>query len=396
MPRWKVFVSWHWRWSSTFVQGLTLCLLTFAVFLPLFCHQLLYSYYFIKPLYLDKMSDRVLEESYAKGQEALRYWQSLSSTPAPVFRREENQKRPDLLITVITAWRREGSNYHYLLQVMQRLVSLIESSGEQGYAKVLVCDVESVPYRNEDASLLGKRFHVIRKALGDMDRSGEGLNTFEREKRDYVFCLQRGWEVVQPSNVVVLEDDALPREDFFPVIKNLLSRQFSSQTLYIKLYHPERLQRYWNPEPYRLLEWMGLGLVGASALSLLFSVYFSLSFSFSPSHVAFLAIYVMLSAELMGRHYLLELRRLSPQLYLVSPATECCTPAMLFPGNASLRVARYLNATFCQQGKAKDIMLYHLARSIPGERAHSLEPNLITHIGAFSSVRPNPHQPRLL
>ncbi|XP_006638489.1 post-GPI attachment to proteins factor 4 [Lepisosteus oculatus] len=395
MPRWKLLMRRHLRWSSPFAQSLVLCLLTFVVFLPMACHRLLYSYYFIKPLYLNTMSDRFLEESYQKGQEALRYWQGVHSTPVPDFRKHAGQKRPELLITVISAQRKEGSGYHYLLQVMQQLSSLLAACGRQGCAaEVLVCDVERDPLANEDASLVGKWFRVIRRSPQDSDGSGNWVNTFEKEKRDYVFCLRRGWEMTQPENVIVLEDDAVPKEDFFPVVQNLLSRQFSSHTLYVKLYHPERLQRYWNPEPYRILEWIGLGLIGASVLSLLFSL--SPSFSFSPAQMVFLTLYVMVFVELVGRHYLLEVRRISPQLYAVSPATECCTPAMLFPGNASLRAAAYLDGTFCERGRAKDIVLYHLARSVPGERAHSLEPNLVTHIGAYSSVRSNPVRPRLL
>ncbi|KAJ8392381.1 hypothetical protein AAFF_G00075060, partial [Aldrovandia affinis] len=71
MPRWRR----HLRWSSPIVQGLALCLLTFAVVLPSFCHRLLYSYYFIRSFYLDSMSDQVLAESYRRGQEALRFWE---------------------------------------------------------------------------------------------------------------------------------------------------------------------------------------------------------------------------------------------------------------------------------------------------------------------------------
>uniref|UniRef100_A0A4W5M691 Post-GPI attachment to proteins GalNAc transferase 4 n=1 Tax=Hucho hucho TaxID=62062 RepID=A0A4W5M691_9TELE len=222
------------------------------------------------------------------------------------------------------------------------------------------------------------------------------VNTFEREKRDYVYCLRKGWELARPKNLMVLEDEALPGADFFAVIRDLLSRRFALHTLYVKLYHPERLQRYWNPEPYRILEWVGLGLVGANTLLLTLTHCTLFSFSFSTTHLLFLTLYIMVAVELACRHYLLEARRFSPQFYAVSPATECCTPAMLFPGNSSLGAAEYLDGSFCVKGNAKDTVLYQMARTITGERAHSLEPNLVSHIGAFSSVRANPSRPRLL
>lgn len=394
VPRWKAFLG-HLRWSSTVNQALALSIITFCIVLPLCCHRLLYSYFFIKSMYLDSMSEEVLQDSLHRGQDALSFWQS-AAVASSTF--SDIALHPELLVTVVTTRRKDGQDFHYLLQVMQQLSIIVGGCGEQRCAEVLVCDVESGPQENQDASLLEGHFKVVRHSLQEQQRNREQINTFEKEKRDYVFCLRRGWELVKPKNVVVLEDDALPTQDFFRVVKDLLSRRFALQTLYIKLYHPERLQRYWNPEPYRILEWVGLGLVGATALLLTFPYWNPCSFSFtlSPGHLLFFTLYLMAAAELLGRHYLLEVRRLSPQLYAVSPATECCTPAMLFPGNASLRVAEYLDGSFCIKGNAKDMVLYKLARTIAGERAHSVEPNLVTHIGAYSSVRANPARPKLL
>ncbi|KAI4901768.1 hypothetical protein NFI96_001093 [Prochilodus magdalenae] len=394
MPRWMAAVLQHARWSSGVAQGATLCVLTFGLVLPLCCHRCLYSYYFFKSMYLDRMSDVALQESYERGQQALRYWQDLATTKSPD---SPLTRRPELLVTVVTAQRTEGRDFHYLLQVMHRLDLLLRTCGDaEPCAEVLLCDVENGPSGNEDASLLQKRFRVVRRPL-EGPKKHEYLNVFEKEKRDYIYCLRKGWELLKPRNVVMLEDDALPGTDFFTVIRDLLTRRFAVNSLYVKLYHPERLQRYWNPEPYRILEWVGLGLVGASAL-LLFSLALCgpRALPVSPAVLLFLVLYVMAVAELAGRHYLLELRRISPQLYAVSPATECCTPAMLYPGNSSARVAALLDKVECFKGHAKDMALYRLARNAPGERAHSVEPNLITHIGAFSSVRANPPHPKLL
>ncbi|KAM8879839.1 post-GPI attachment to proteins factor 4 isoform 1-T2 [Spinachia spinachia] len=400
MPRWRTFFSQYLRWSNPVAQVLVLSAVTFCVVLPLCCHRLLYSYYFLRSVYLDSMSEEVLRESLDRGQEALRFWRSASAGAAspgpPGF--ADAARRPGLLVTVVTSRRDQGSDFHYLLQVMRRLSGVLGACGERRCAEVLVCDVESGPLENQDARLLEDHFRVIRRSPEERRRNRDTVNTFEREKRDYVFCLRKGWELARPRDVVVLEDDALPKEDFFQVVRHLLSRRFSLDTLYVKLYHPERLQRYWNPEPYRILEWAGLGLVAATALLLALSCCSPRCLSFTPSagRLLFFAVYFMAAAELLGRHYLLEARRLSPQLYAVSPATECCTPAMLFPGNSSLRVAEYLDGSFCAKGNAKDTVLYRVARATPGERSHSVEPNLISHIGAYSSVRGNPARPKLL
>ncbi|XP_037104441.1 transmembrane protein 246 [Syngnathus acus] len=374
-------------------QALMVFALTFCVALPAICHRLPHSYYFVRSAYLDVMSRDALRQSLRRGQDALLFWQkapAATTTAATIG-------HPELLVTVVTTRRRrEALPYHYLLQVTRQLSGLLGGCGERPCAQVVLCDVESGPDANEDAVLLERHFRVIRRPAGH--RLGRPANTFEREKRDYVFCLRRAFQLALPQNMLVLEDDALPHPDFFGVVKDLLRRRFAARSLYIKLFHPERLQRYWNPEPYRILEWLGLGLLGATLLLQLLSAWNPCRWSLrmSAGHLALLAVYVMAGAELLGRHYLLELRRLSPQLYAVSPATECCTPAMLYPGNASLRVADYLDRAFCFQGNAKDTVLYQVFRDTPEERAHSVEPNLVTHIGAFSSVRPNPAHPKLL
>ncbi|XP_061687175.1 transmembrane protein 246 [Syngnathoides biaculeatus] len=381
------------RWSSGATQALVVFALTFCAVLPVCCHRLLHSYYFLRSAYLDAASEDALRQSLGRGQDALRFWQSAAApAPSPAAL----SRHPELLVAVVTARRREALRYHYLLQVARELSALLRGCGEERpCAQVVLCDVESGPEVNGDAELLERHFPVIRRPHRSRPPA---LDTFEREKRDYVFCLRQAFRLARPRNMVVLEDDAVPRPDFFRVLKELLSRRFAADSLYVKLYHPERLQRYWNPEPYRILEWVGLGLVGATLLLQLLSVWnpCSLSWRMSAGHLALLTVYVMAAAELLGRHYLLEARRLSPQLYAVSPATECCTPAMLYPGNASLRVAAYLDRATCSKGNAKDTVLYRAARRTPGERAHSVEPNLVTHIGAFSSIRPNPAQPRLI
>ncbi|XP_060767244.1 transmembrane protein 246 isoform X2 [Neoarius graeffei] len=385
MCRWRgVLLLQRLCWTSHVTQALALCVLTFGVLLPLCCHRCLYSYYFLKSWYLEQKSDEALRRSYEDGQEALAYWRDVVVGGAV---QGDVSEQPELLVTVVTARRVDGLQYHYLLQVMRRLDVLLQGCGDTLSAAVLVCDVESSPQDNEDAVLVEKRFRVVRRGKG-MDQY---TNVFEKEKRDYVFCLRQSMETVKPRNVVVLEDDALPNTDFFSIIRDLLSRRFILRSLYVKLYHPERLQRYWNPEPYRILEWVGLGMFGASTILLFLAAFPRFSPPFSMPLFLFLMAYIMVGTELIGRHYLLELRRVSPQLYAVSPATECCTPAMLFPGNTSFHAAELLDAATCMRGNAKDMVLYRHAGS-----AHSLEPNAIQHIGAFSSVRANPLHPQLL
>jgi hypothetical protein len=57
----------------------------------------------------------------------------------------------------------------------------------------------------------------------------------------------------------MLEDDAYPEAELFEVLDHILHQrrkrlQEVQQALYFKLYHPERLLGYLNPEPERIVE----------------------------------------------------------------------------------------------------------------------------------------------
>lgn len=249
---------------------------------------------------------------------------------------------------------------------------------------MLLCNVESDPSSHQDVRLLSSLFPVV-----SHDRTAEkpdpSLNLFEKEKQDYVFCLKQ----YSPEFILLVEDDAVPEEEILSVLQHLISARFSKpylrHALYFKLYHPERLQHYFNPEPMRILEWLGLGMFLGPVLA---SAYCQAVGRAGPSWclVAFFALYSMALAELVGRHYGLELRRLHPALYNVVPASECCTPAMLFPAASARRALGYLRGLRCRQGFAKDTALYSLLRA-KGENAFVLEPNLVRHVGMYSSLR---------
>ncbi|CAM5146533.1 unnamed protein product [Natator depressus] len=252
------------------------------------------------------------------------------------------------------------------------------------------------PGSHQDARLLGTFFAMVSRYKNWEDPNAS-VNQFEKEKRDYAFCLEQSLLAYSPEYVLLVEDDAVPEEEIFPVLQHLLLARLSKphlkDALYLKLYHPERLQRYINPEPMRILEWLGLGMFLGPLLSFVYS-WVSGRPSLTWPIVLFFALYSMALAELMGRHYLLELRRLAPALYNVVPATECCTPAMLFSAPSARRVLGYLQELHCRRGFAKDIAFYSLLRT-KGEKAYVVEPNLIMHVGMFSSLRPN-DSPKLL
>ncbi|XP_034996816.1 post-GPI attachment to proteins factor 4 [Zootoca vivipara] len=377
------------RWSSPFLQLLALTAVTFCVLAPLTCHRLLHSYYYLRRWYLSPMSQDFLRQNQEDGLSALRYFERLQQPHNASKLVPGEAHRTSLLITIITVQRRP--EFHYVLQVASRFHHLLRQCGAPCRRhQILLCNVEAQPGSHADAQLLAGFFGVTNR-YGSRQALEPSLSQFEKEKRDYAYCLEKSLQDYDPEHVLLVEDDAVPEEDIFPVLHHLLQVRFSKphlrDALYVKLYHPERLQRYLNPEPMRILEWLGVGMLGGSLLGF---VYACAAGRPSPSWpvALFFALYSMLLVELVGRHYLLELRRLAPPLYNVVPATECCTPAMLFSAPSARRTLGYLKKLRCRSGFAKDTALYSLLRT-KGERAFVVEPNLVRHVGMFSSLRVN-------
>ncbi|XP_005605719.3 post-GPI attachment to proteins factor 4 [Equus quagga] len=384
-------------WGSTAVQLFILTVVTFGLLAPLACHRLLHSYFYLRHWHLNQMSQEFLQQSLKEGEAALHYFEELPSANGSVPIVWQATPRPWLVITIITVDRQPG--FHYVLQVVSQFHRLLQQCGPQceGH-QLFLCNVER-SVSHFDAKLLSKYVPVANRYEGTEDDYGDdpSTNSFEKEKQDYVYCLESSLQTYNPDYVLMVEDDAVPEEQIFPVLEHLLRARFSEphlrDALYLKLYHPERLQHYINPEPMRILEWVGVGMLLGPLLTWIYMRFASRP-GFSWPVMLFFSLYSMGLVELVGRHYFLELRRLSPSLYNVVPASQCCTPAMLFPAPAARRTLTYLSQVYCHKGFGKDMALYSLLRA-KGERAYVVEPNLVKHIGLFSSLRYNFH-PSLL
>lgn len=118
---------------------------------------------------------------------------------------------------------------------------------------LFVCNVEPWPDFYREVKTLPKWISVFErlpKWISVFERLYIGKYSdiiFEKEKQDYVFCLEKSL-ALNVSHVLLVEDDAIPLQDLFPVIDLLVfsnSSSFDSQSskeaTYYKLYHLERL-----------------------------------------------------------------------------------------------------------------------------------------------------------
>jgi len=196
---------------------------------------------------------------------------------------------------------------------------------------------------------------------------GGKVNRLEKEKQDYIFCLEAASKFEPREGVLLVEDDSLPGDNLVGSLIHLVHRQPQKKTAFVKLFHPPSLLGYINPEPYRWVEWVSLSLLLLLLLKL-------------PISLLHLLI-AMLFLEVVGRQNLIALR---PNFSMV-PAPDCCTVANLYPAAFISKVLTFLNSTRCGPGLAKDFALVKLLKD-QNLNAWAVEPNLVTHIGAVSSV----------
>eukprot|EP00058_Branchiostoma_floridae_P007107 XP_002592595.1 hypothetical protein BRAFLDRAFT_68918 [Branchiostoma floridae] len=332
-------------------------------------------------------------------------WDMRYSMYFRVFRRLNlmvlKRVQPQIVITVVTIARQpqNGVNKHrYLTQVVTQFAELLEHE-EAADVVFQVCNVNVPPEAHHEAVFLSKYVPVVQRESNEEQTEEE--DPFEREKLDYIFCLEKSVEL-NPEYVLMVEDDALPTPDILHVLRHKLQYRLklrirqgefvhhSDDWAFLKLYDIERLQGYGN-DARSFLELTGAGFLGGTAFLLVLQkrghktqrrlFIFALGF-----------VYVVLLCWAIGRQYFLQLRRLSPQLYTVTTGPFCCTPAVVYPVKMAADIAAFLKTGTCEERYPLDFALSDFAID-KGLTRYKVEPNLVLHVGLVSSIRADVRNP---
>lgn len=369
--------------------GLTVVfVLTFSVGLPVLCGTWPYSAYYRGEGVGSSSSSANDDDS-----SALAYLSQMET--AQQQPEEEDGRRPFLLVTIVTV-RREGQ--FYLSRVVARLHQLLSKYNNEQHAgnddafviRAMICNVNDDPQLHREALHLQKIFPLVQRR----DQLPVAIhNLMDKEKEDYIFCLNASRSA---DYILILEDDAVPLDDLLPVTRRFID-YFNQQRsrrradfFYVKLYHPERLQNYLQPEPWRIAEWLAVSVLSVYLLQVVFG--------FRLRRHSFWLVYFMALIECLGRPHLLQLKRWMLARLVADPAagyhllqaTECCTPAMLFSNASAATASAFLSSITCRKGYAKDTALYLHSRQSGGRlQSFVVEPNLVQHIGRVSTLRRN-------
>ena len=302
----------------------------------------------------------------------------------------------DMAVAVITKKRSvfmNGTTYspRYLTRVINALFNAVDHAkktlGDLSFCSppVVICNAntESVDEVNDLSPFV--RVHEL--------KSKRYTSTIQQESQDYKNCLEHLLRTYDSNYYIILEDDALPHENMFYVLHRLLHEIMTrhlhhEEFFYLKLFHPDKLADYLrNPMVYQIVEWCGVGIMFGFFTTLLYVYLLKKNVTKGMIVATFFltGLLAMLTVELIGRLYFLELRRLHWQLYSIVPAPGCCTPAMLYTRESMTIISSLLHSAELSR-EPVDFILYNYALQ-HSEPIWLIEPSLVTHIGMVSAVR---------
>ena len=199
---------------------------------------------------------------------------------------------------------------------------------------------------------------------------------WRKEQLDYAFCLRQALRKCPPHTrfVLALEDDALPRVEFDPLLRHLLFERLprvqraNAQLLthspvevgFVKLYHPMRLSGFFSPEPVNIAEFVALSLLVALVL---YSISSCVARRFASRTRTRLLCAVSVSISIgfllvavLSRQLLVPLRRVHPAFYQLVRAPSCCFPAVLYPVHSVEYALMLLARARARATHAKDLL----------------------------------------
>ena len=347
----------------------------------------------------------------------------------------------------------------HVIQSAAALDSLLRQQGSSddlfGDSVLFVCNVDGFPEVNTAADFLRDYVHFVERygessagislsrltipgSKGTRYRDVFHWDLYEKERYDYMFCLQSAM-AFRPHYVLIVQDDALALPDMPSVVQHALQRltkapgryrndhkQFGSSLssnpslskirasagserdfndtefldelaalsgfVYLKLYFP----LYWQGFAFELIpvfDLLCMAEVLASVVIVVLQIYVYKGRVPPKSIISKVTVFILALCLLVGRQNLNELRRLSKHFYRLQSSSECCIPAVLYP--CDVVPALLTSLSRCQDERHVDLCISDFAKH-SGLPAYSLEPNLFSHTGTISTLNMTDKSPEEL
>ncbi|KAK2164583.1 hypothetical protein LSH36_61g01006 [Paralvinella palmiformis] len=343
---------------------------------------------------LDKQRFQLAKEFMKGLNMTSQQWKNHQNTSKP--------QKPVVVISIITQSRRRafrnGYKSYYLTQTAMKFLELIQKMDSGFPLKIFICNVDIDPHRYSEALDLGRAMDVANRFS---ELTLLSSNAKEKEKQDYMFCLNKSLDY-DGDFIFLVEDDALPLDDALHVLKHIVEVHVGSKfvsdratprvqrTAFIKFYHPDRLLQFTSAGIERIPELVSLAALLSTVVTAFQSLFLAtLHMSVQKMHHlwSYWFIFFVLVSLCVGRTHLLRLRQfLSPHLYSLTPTPSCCTQAVLYPRHSARSLLHYMETKTCNNTYAKD----HILDEFPGREhmmAYLVQPNVFEHIGLYSALR---------
>lgn len=292
----------------------------------------------------------------------------------------EATTRPEFCFVIVSVSRHVENKF--LTQVVAALLPQIPLMG----SVFTVYNAEGATH-NEAMNL-----SAIVPVVSYMYKGKVSRNTFSKQKNDYVHALE--WcHKKRAKFSVILEDDALPRQDFVQRLQLIIDHRMSKNNpnwVFLKLYYPEKWQG-WSNDMNIITELILCILSGGFILTLLlhclqFFVTRTLEldygiiirFLLSSGLIAYMLVF-------LGRPHWIALRGYNYHLSSVVYAPGCCIPAVLYPLTHLTDLIEYLKKVECSKDFPVDLAMDKFADERGLHRLLAI-PNLVKHIGFVSSL----------
>jgi len=389
-----------WAFLDLLIFWLTLHILI----LPPLCRHNAFSLYYRPP---DNPQELVAREEAKEGLEAkaalLKKIKTLENTQRKIEATTRNVSSDEesasaldsserrlvrLAVLVITVRRTTDSSSptNYLARSLEPLIRQEELQEKK--VPLLVCN----PSFSEHPEL---------EVLAPLLSRVSPLPTPEHQKREgklrqqtenYVSCIRSALSALSANvdSLLVLEDDAVIMEGFFPIVTKILEekRSLAKSWLDFKLYSPPQWQGFFDLCPVPLTEWVSTScLLGILFEALLYQVLHQVGTRSTIRgqrriFATFLASFTLLFIQ---RQHWSAWRRIHHQFYYLLPASQCCTPAVIYSVTNLPPLLEYLLNDETSTPVDIAISQYRNTFAIPG---FLLQPNIVSHIGRISSTGP--------
>lgn len=331
--------------------------------------------------------ENILKANKIKSAKDLKYIQKLNKINISNVIHPKTYK---ITVGIVTIKRVFGNDsLGYLTQV---LGSLTRNSDQS--MGVFVCNVYPGPGVHNEAKYLAKYFSTFVR-FTEPSPAYVIMNSFEKEKEDYLFCMQNLLKY-SSEYILILEDDAVPYENFAKALDNVLSKLEKSHPTWgiLKLFYPSRWQGFSITEIRKCIELFCIGICGSIFFVVGFGLLnFLLCYRGNKKLVknkllvaALLGfLHAVCSVLLVGRQNVLEIMR-DWNVFFAVVAPNCCSPAILYKSEIAKMLIEHLRYTECNQNYPLDKAIDDLRR-INNIGTYLVEPSLVKHIGVISSLK---------